>query len=435
LPPDRSPDSSRQVAGARRPPRRPGQLRIGMALYGDLTYDSRVQREARALAEAGYSVSLMCLSGTTGSGDLHPDVHVTLERPTATKTLPGGVPAGSSGGIRSIGPLRRIEWLAAYIRNLRQWGRLVVAAVGPVDGWHLHDLPSLVAILPLVGDSVPVVYDSHEIFIESGTAHMLPSPIRSLLRAYEKRLVSRVAAMVTVNDSLANVLGKRYRPRRLVVVHNCTDRWDPAASATDKLRAAAGIPPSTPVILYLGGLGPARGIEQLALSLLEPGLEAAHLVLLGPSEHSARYQSLAEDPRWRERVHILEPVAPADLPLWVHSADVGGILIQATTLNHRLSTPNKLFECLAAGVPVVVSDFPSMRRIVTADPSGWLGAVCDPADVHAVATALRSILDLDVADRSALRDRCLAAAHHRWNWATEAEKLTVLYGELLSGVP
>jgi glycosyltransferase involved in cell wall biosynthesis len=89
-----------------------------------------------------------------------------------------------------------------------------------------------------------------------------------------------------------------------------------------------------------------------------------------------------------------------------------------------------LFESLATGLPVVVSDFIEMRRIVLEDPDGPLGAVCDPADPASVATAIRSILDLSQEERDALRARCLRAAHERWNWETESARLVALYDSL-----
>jgi glycosyltransferase involved in cell wall biosynthesis len=236
--------------------------------------------------------------------------------------------------------------------------------------------------------------------------------------------------MVTVNQALADVFRRRYRPSRVLVVHNCPDRWEPPADPVDHLRAAAGLPPESQVILYLGSVGPGRGLEELCLALLEPGLGSPYLVVLGPSRHTPRYQALAGDPRWRGRVILLDAVDPADVPAWAHTADVGTSLIQATTLNHRLSTPNKLFECIAAGVPVVASDFESMSGIVLADPDRPLGAVCDPADPAAIAVAIRGILEASPEERSALRARCLAEAHRRWNWGVESQGLIDLYGSL-----
>jgi glycosyltransferase involved in cell wall biosynthesis len=118
---------------------------------------------------------------------------------------------------------------------------------------------------------------------------------------------------------------------------------------------------------------------------------------------------------------------------WVAGADVDVMAIQPSTLNYRLSTPNKLFECLGAGVPVVTSDFAAMRGIVMGDPDGPLGAVCDPGDPASIAAAIRWVLDQPPMERLALRARCLRAAHERWNWETESARLVALYAELSAG--
>jgi glycosyltransferase involved in cell wall biosynthesis len=118
----------------------------------------------------------------------------------------------------------------------------------------------------------------------------------------------------------------------------------------------------------------------------------------------------------------------------VASADVGVMAIQPSTINHRMSTPNKLFECIAAGVPVVASDFPEMRRIVCDDPAGPLGVVAPPDDVPSLARAILSIVEAPPVERAELRARCLRAAHERWNWETESAGLVRLYAEI-TGTP
>ena len=100
------------------------------------------------------------------------------------------------------------------------------------------------------------------------------------------------------------------------------------------------------------------------------------------------------------------------------------------TLNLYLSTPNKLFECLAAGVPVVASDFPAMRSIVMDDPLGPLGVVCDPSVVSEIAGALHRILGMNPDARDELRRRCATAARQRWNWESQAAVLLAAYAEL-----
>ena len=129
-------------------------------------------------------------------------------------------------------------------------------------------------------------------------------------------------------------------------------------------------------------------------------------------------------------MHLLPAVPPDELLPWVASADVGVMPNQPRTLNERLSTPNKLFESLAAGLPVVSSDFPERRRIILEDPAGPLGAVCDPTDPAALAAALAGLLALPPDERAALRARVLAAAHARYAWHRQAGIVLEAYGRM-----
>ena len=101
--------------------------------------------------------------------------------------------------------------------------------------------------------------------------------------------------------------------------------------------------------------------------------------------------------------------------------------IQPTTLNHRLTTPNKLFEAMAAGVPVVASDLPGMADIVRETGCGLL---VDPTDPAAIAAALSAILDAPADERAAYGERGLAAAHETYNWESQMALLLAEYSRL-----
>lgn len=403
-----------------------------MALYGDLTYDSRVRREATTLVEAGYLVRLVCLNGDQEDQrrGLPPEVEVVVRRPGTTDVLPGSPnPFGRARPSRLVALRQRVSWLTSYMLNLRSWGGTVPDAAGPVDIWHLHDFVALAAVAPRLPRGTITVYDAHDLFLETGTALRLPGFIRQLLRRYERRLVGRVSAVVTVNGAVAQVLQRRYAPSRITIVRNCPPL---AARSTERptiLRDAAGIPAEAPIILHHGRLDTQRGIAELMLSLLEPGLEEAHLALMGFGDNE-RYAAIAREPRWGGRVHVLPAVPPAELLDWVASADLQAMPLHGTTMNLYLSTPNKLFESLAAGIPVVASDFPAIREVLM-DPGGPLGAMCEPGNPASIAQAIRSILDLSHEDRAALRQRCRQAAETRWNWEVESANLTALYADLL----
>ena len=236
--------------------------------------------------------------------------------------------------------------------------------------------------------------------------------------------------MITVNEALALVLRRRYPRQRVTAIHNCPERWVCPADRPTALRDVTDVPEGAPVILYHGALSADRGIEQLMPAILEPNLQDAHLFLMGSGHLREDFARASANARWRGRVHVLPPVPPTQLLAWVASADIGAMPLQRTTLNHWLSTPNKLFECLAGGTPAVASDFPAMRKIIIDNPGGPLGAVCDPESVRSIADAIRSILDLERPDMDALRARCSRAATERWNWDHEARALLSVYAEV-----
>lgn len=411
----------------------PPSLRIAMAVYGDARLDSRVQREATSLAAAGHDVTVYCLAGSPEEMSLlGPGVRVR-----ARGIAPGAAGPGTASPFRRArrgGPLRRwadrAAWLVAYTRNLRAWGRWVAADAIAADVFHAHDFTALVALVRARPRGSLLVYDVHDLFVETGSGQLLPGPLRGAVQRYERHLVRRLDLVVAVNQAIAAAVTRRARPRSLVVVHNCPSRWSVPDPRPDRLRVATGIPSGAPVILYHGLLGSSRGIDRLLEVLLVPEMQGAHLVLMGYGELAETLRAMADEPRFGGRLHVLPAVPPAELLSWVASADVGALAMPNASRNLYLSTPNKLFECLAAGTPVVVSDFPAVRDIVVGDPRGPLGVVCDPASTPSVARAIGAVLAADPAGRTAWRERCSRAARERWNWETEVARLVEAYGLL-----
>ena len=244
-------------------------------------------------------------------------------------------------------------------------------------------------------------------------------------------MLRRAAALIAVNPQVIEELAKRYEiPERQVAIYNCPPAWNPGPRGTE-LRAAIGVDAAAQVVLYHGGFSAHRGLEELLEAKRDPRLANAHLVFLGYGPLEPTLRAAAANPAYGGRVHVLEAVSPEVLDRWVSGADVGMCTVLPSTLNHRISTPNKLFESIGAGVPVIASDFPTMRNIVLGDPDGPLGAVCDPTNARDVATAMHSILSMSPGDRAALRARCIRAAAARWNWEIQSERLIKLYEELV----
>jgi glycosyltransferase involved in cell wall biosynthesis len=415
-----------------------------MFVRNDVLVDARVLKEAGTLRDVGHDVTIIGTSRPGAGHDVEREardgfaiVRVPVPRwsrwwrwfraPSrlwARLRHPGGAPGSRMDGL---------DWLAMWRFGNLGWARAAAREAGPADVYHGHDLTGLPAAIyarDLHGGTARVVYDSHELFVTSGAVVGRPSWAVAWLSRSEQEWAAQVDGLVTVSHGYAAELGPRLGRDDIVVVHNCPPRPVGELVRTDAIREAAGIPVGAPIVLYHGGLRPGRGIPQLAEAMLEPGLEHVHLAFLGfgPSREEAGH--LASQPRFAGRIHVLGPVPPMDVVSWVASVDVAAMPIQAHSQSYYLSTPNKMFEAFAAGVPVVASDFPGMRAIVREDPDRPLGELCDPADPASIGRAIRAIVELTPEAWAELATRCRQAAVERWNWETESARLVELYRRL-----
>ena len=418
-----------------------------MFVRNDVLVDARVLKEAGSLRDAGHAVTIVGTSRPDGPRAIEREqrhgfeiVRVPLPswrrwwrwvrapwRLWSIVRRRGGPPGSRMDGL---------DWLAMWRFGTLGWARAAARAAGPADVYHGHDLTGLPAAIlarRMHQPSGRLVYDSHELYIDSGATVGRPSWAVSWLARREREWATEADALVTVSAALANQLAARLAIERVVVVHNCPPRALADVARSDLLRDAAAIPAGAPIVLYHGGLRPGRGIEQLAAAMLEPGLEGAHLVFLGFGPLGADVEALAADTRFGGRLHLLPPVPPLDVVAWVASADLAAIAIQPHNLSYELSTPNKMFEALAAGVPIAASDLPGIRGVVADDPGGPLGELFEPTSPASIGEAIRRLLELSPEARAELGERCRTAARERWNWETEVARLVELYRELDAG--
>jgi glycosyltransferase involved in cell wall biosynthesis len=279
-------------------------------------------------------------------------------------------------------------------------------------------------------DGAPVVYDARDIYTQARNIARLPGPARRLFALIERRWARRASRVMTVNLAYARELERRLGVPLPAIVLNCSPLSDvPSGPANDRERrfhGRLGLPDDASVVLYHGGLSPERGIEQLieSLGLLDGRV---HVVLLGYGPLQASLTARAAHPELAGRLHVLPAVPPSELIGWVAAADLAAMPIQPSTLNHRLTTPNKLFEAMAAGTPIVASDLPGMATIVR---ETGCGVLCDPTSPASVAAAIRSILEAPAGELAAYGERGLAAVRERYNWEAQAEVLLAEYGRL-----
>lgn len=309
----------------------------------------------------------------------------------------------------------------------RAWAVALEAVAEPADIWHgmwAGSLPALVRMRRRHGGRT--IYDSRDIFMESRDWARLRKPVRAVLQRLERRWSQRVDLVLTVNESYARILEQLLGVPRPPVVMNCQPRWTRPDPPPDLIREALGLGPEVGIALYQGRLQSDRGIEQSMEAILE--VPNAVLALLGFGGWERRLTEQIVAPPYAGKVYLLPAVPPDQLVAWTASADVSVMAIQPSSLNHRWTTPQKLFESLAAGTPVVASDLPGMAEIIAPAKAGVLVDPTDPADI---ARGIRSILDAPPEERRGLRERVSEAATERYTWEAQAVTLLQLYRELL----
>ncbi|MFN2640576.1 MAG: glycosyltransferase [Actinomycetota bacterium] len=328
-------------------------------------------------------------------------------------------------GLRTANTLSRRVFMrprsAAIALAFLKTAAKAMADIKP-DVYHCHDFNTVWAGYRAVERwKAPLVYDSHEIYAHQNVAH--PTRRRRwFVEAVERRVLKRAAAVITVNESIADYLARRYKIARPVVVMNVPWKSTPVAPAElpepfrdDGLK-----------ILYLGGIMRGRGLEgAIRATALIP---EAKLIMMGPVMRPMYQESLAKlaaELGIGDRVFFVPPVPPEAVTAVAAHATVGLAMINNICLSYYYSLPNKIFESMHAGLPVVASNFPEIRRVVEAYT---VGVTCDPEDPAAIAAAIRAVIE-DPQRYEQMRQNAKAAAA-LFTWDREAEKLRELYRSL-----
>ena len=432
--------------------------RVVMLVKNSFEYDARVRKEAESLARVGYRVTVIAIHvpGVTAKEEILPSgVHVrrvprlygALGRLTGASTVtPGssGAPetsapsragSGDDAGttrrsrgarIASLGKrlVRRVLKLAGpAARTANTWWlnrqmRLAAVAKQPAVV-HAHDLNTLhPAAQAAKVAGAKLVYDAHELHRHR---HNLGRLAQLRARIDERRLVRCVDLFITAGNAWADYLAGLYRIPRPVVLRNVPEPATPAEGWD--LRTELGISAEQRVLLYQGSIQTNRGIEEAIGALAH--LDRCVLVVAGYGAHRPALERLAARAGVADRVYFFGPVPNHELLHWTASADVGLCGIRNSSLSYYWSLPNKLFEYVMAGIPVVASDFPEMGALVR---ETGVGEVCDPDDPASIAAAVRRILDDP--DRAAACRRNAAQAANIHNWSHEEQVLLDAYTRL-----
>lgn len=325
----------------------------------------------------------------------------------------------------------RLGYVAAYENDVRQFcanapeWKARLEELGPPAVIHAHDIYTIGAGAYLAQQhGAKLVYDAHE--YEPERTPPLPLDQRKVVATLEDRVLDLASALVTVSGSIARLYRRRKPQLDIRLVQNCPD-LRAAVEDVPGLRARAGLAADVPLTVFVGlpkldGRGLRVALDALTL------LPGVHLAVIGPRWKQEDDELLAavNAAGLDGRVHLLDPAAPQDVITAIRDGDISFCLTQDTSLNHRFSMPNKLFEALLAGIPTIVSDLPDMGGLIKRLNAG---IVVDQTDAEAVAQAVRDIL----ADRQAFvpSGEARAALEQTCSWQGQEAVLLDLYRGLV----
>lgn len=258
------------------------------------------------------------------------------------------------------------------------------------DVIHAHDADMLSVAMTTAerlrdaGRPTRVVYDAHEYTPGTARFHSRQSQV---LSAVEREFVPRCDAVFTVSDEIAQLLAAEHGlTRRPAVVLNAPT--SPRGSHRRGVRPQVGLSSEIPLLVYVGGVAPQRGVD-LAVAAL-PHIPEAHLAVVAPeSARTARLEALATSLGVAKRFHRLDYVPPDQVVDFISSCDIGLIPFRPLP-NSELGIPTKFREYLVAGLPIVASD---QGLVGDAVRRTGIGEVFESGNVLDLAAAVNSVLE------------------------------------------
>ena len=301
--------------------------------------DTRVLKEAISLKNNGYKVKVIALHETPlleydniSGVDVH---RIRLKTRGWSKN-------------KIIQIVKYIEFIFYVIKRYRK-----------ADILHCNDLNTLpigVIIKVVFNRDAKIIYDAHEYETEVNGLQYLQKKLLSLL---ERALIKFTDKVITVSDSIANEYHRLYDIQKPSIVLNCPAYTEVVEH--DLFREELNIRREQVIFLYQGGLSKGRGIEILLESFSKIDSDKCIIVFMGEGlleKDIKNYEAKSSNIFFKHAV-------PSNVLLdYTSSADYGILFYEDTCLNHRYCSPNKIFEYLMAGIPVVVSSLFEMERLV-----------------------------------------------------------------------
>ena len=263
---------------------------------------------------------------------------------------------------------------------------------------------------------IPLIYDSHEYFTEVPELVERPK-VQKVWKRIEEYILPKMKEMITVNQSIANLFHEKYGIKVHVVRNIPMRKMLPAPASRD----AIGIDPKKHVLVLQGsGINIHRGSEELVDAMRY--LDDCQLVIIGGGDVLPILKEKVTANNWNDRVKFFPRMPYQQMMAITQLAELGFTLDKDTNLNYRFSLPNKLFDYIQAGVPIVASRLTEIEKIVT---DYNIGTFIDNHDPETIASTVKKVLN-DEKNLVIWKNNLIFAAQNLC-WENEEQILLKIY--------
>ncbi|MDI1353980.1 MAG: glycosyltransferase [bacterium] len=257
---------------------------------------------------------------------------------------------------------------------------------------------------------IPLIYDSHELYTEVPELQHHPLK-RKIWKQLERWIVPQLKHCVTVNESIARVFENEYHVP-FCVVRNIPDMPE---NFVPKSKTELGLPLNKKLILLQGtGINVQRGAEELVDAMMM--LEGCLLLIIGSGDVWPVLKEKIKGP-YADRVRLIDRLSKSELMHFTHHADIGISIDKDTNLNYLYSLPNKVFDYIQAGIPILASRLPEIEKIINTFGVGDF--IPDHVPQH-IANKIHQLLN---SSELALYKQNTSKARLELNWGFEKQKL------------
>jgi len=265
-----------------------------------------------------------------------------------------------------------------------------------------------------------LIYDSHEYF--TAVPELANSPLkRKIWKTVEKCCVPFVNKMITVNSSIADLYEKEYK-KKLFVVRNIPSK---EINIEKKSRKELKMPEEKKILIVQGsGINMDRGIEELVEAMqAKYGIENTLLYIIGGGDVLPLLKAKVKEYHIEEKVIFIGKLPYVEMMQYTMQADYGLTLDKDTNLNYKFSLPNKLFDYMRAGIPIIASNLIEIATIIR---KYELGFIADSHKPDELATIIKSALSYKEYEKLKQNTK---KAMEDLNWENEEKVLEKVYGE------